>query len=266
MSDETMFVEERKVKILEYIEENKKATVAQLCDNFKVSSATIRNDLRDLESSNLILRTHGGAMLKTKTGFELESDHRQIQNLEAKREIAQTALGLIEDGDTIILDTGTTTTELSGLLNKKHNLTVVTNDLGIALLLEEFDMVNVMLMGGILRKHFHCTLTFGTTGKTMLSGLTVDKAFMGVNSFSFKKGASTPDINQAETKKLMISIAATVILLCDSSKLGQTSFAQFATIEEIDTLVTNDMQESDRKRLEESGLQIFVTNPNAQGR
>jgi DeoR family fructose operon transcriptional repressor len=253
-----LFVEERQAKILEYIEEHRKATVAQLCQHFGVSSATIRNDLRDLEASRLILRTHGGAMVKTKTGFELDSSQKQVQNLEAKRRIAQAAVRLIEDGDTVLLDTGTTTLELARLLAGKRNLTVVTNDLEIARLLEEGDSLQVVVMGGILRKGFHCTVSYGTSEKEALEGLSVDKAFMGVNSFTLKRGASTPDIRHAETKKAMIAIATSVILLCDSSKFGRTSFVQFARAEEVDTIITDGLPEAERRKLEEHGIQVLV--------
>jgi DeoR family fructose operon transcriptional repressor len=92
----------------------------------------------------------------------------------------------------------------------------------------------------------------------MLSGLNVDKAFMTANNFSYKKGATTPDINQAETKKDLISIASNIILLCDSSKLGNTSFVQFATLEQIDKLVTDKIRDNDKKVLEESGVDVIV--------
>lgn len=253
-----MFAEERKIKILEFINEHKKATVVVLCDYFKVSSATIRNDLRELEKEKLLIRTHGGAMIKIKTGYELDPYIKQVKNLEEKQKIAQSAINLIEDGDTIILDTGTTTLELAKLLKRKRDITVVTNDLIIALFLEDISTVNIIFIGGIIRKNYHCTVTFGQIGNKMLSGLNVDKAFMTANNFSYKKGATTPDINQAETKKDLISIASNIILLCDSSKLGNTSFVQFATLEQIDKLVTDKIRDNDKKVLEESGVDVIV--------
>jgi DeoR family fructose operon transcriptional repressor len=259
MNGGALFVEERKQKILEYIEAQRKATVAELCERFRVSSATIRNDLRDLEQGNLLLRTHGGAMVRSKTGLEPDSSQKRVQNLEAKRRIAQAALGLIEDGDRIILDTGTTTLELARLLDRRRELTVVTNDLAIASLLEDFDGVGVVFVGGLLRKRFHCTVSYGTAWRQTLSGLTVDKAFMGVNSFSLENGAMTPDLSTAETKKLMIEIAVKVILLCDSSKFGRSSFARFATLDQIDAVVTEQAGEAERRQLEELGVELIVT-------
>jgi len=258
MREAVLFVEERKMKILERIKAQRKATVAELCDRFGVSSATIRNDLRDLEATGLLIRTHGGAMVKSKTGLEQGTTERGIQHLAEKRRIAEAALRLIEDGDTITLDTGTTTLELARLLCQKRDLTVVTNDLPIALALEEYDTVRVLFMGGIVRRNYHCTVIYGSTGRDSLAGLSVDKAFMALNSFSLEKGASTPDINHAETKKLMMSIAAKVIFLFDSSKLGRTSFALFAPLESIDTIVTDAIGAEERGRLEESGIDVVV--------
>jgi DeoR family fructose operon transcriptional repressor len=253
-----LFVEERQAKILEYIAEHRKATVGELCKAFRVSSATIRNDLRDLERRKLLLRTHGGAMMRSKTGQELDSSQKQVQNLEAKRRIAAAALTMIEDGDRIVLDTGTTTLELARLLDRRRDLTVVTNDLAIATLLEDFDSVDVLFIGGLLRKRFHCTVSYGNTWRETLSGLTLDKAFMGVNSLSLEKGATTPDIGTAETKKRMIELSVKVILLCDSSKFGKSSFVRFATLDQVDTVVTERAGEEERRQLEELGLEVVV--------
>jgi len=135
---------------------------------------------------------------------------------------------------------------------------VVTNDLAIALTLEDCDTVRVLFMGGIVRRKYHCTVLYGSSGRDILAGLSVDKAFMALNSFSLEKGASTPDLNHAETKKLMMSIAAKVILLFDSSKLGRTSFALFAPLESVDTIVTDAIGAEERARLEESGVDVVV--------
>jgi DeoR family transcriptional regulator, fructose operon transcriptional repressor len=256
-----LFVEERKLKILEFIEEHRKATVVELCQQFRVSSATIRNDLRDLETAGLLIRTHGGAMVKSKTGLEPDMSLRKVQYLEEKRRIAEAALRLVEDGDTIILDTGTTTYELARLLGEKRDLTVVTNDLPIALLLEDFESVRVVLVGGMVRKKFHCTVASSFSGMNALSDLAVDKAFMAANGFSLEKGASTPDINHSETKKLMISIAARVILLFDSSKMGRNSFAIFAPLDKIDAVVTDSLHENERRQMEESGIEPMLAGP-----
>ncbi len=260
-SEGALFVEERKIKILEFIEEHRKATVLELCGRFKVSSATIRNDLRDLETAGQLIRTHGGAMVKTKTGLEPDMSLRKVQNLEEKRRIAEAALRLVEDGDTIIMDTGTTTYELARLLGQKRDLTVVTNDLPIAMLLEDFDSVRVVVVGGMIRRKFHCTVASHFSGMNALADLTVDKAFMACNGFSLEKGASTPDMAHSETKRLMISIAARVVLLFDSSKMGRNSFAIFAPLDKIDAIVTGSLRDEERHFLEENGVEAMTAAP-----
>jgi DeoR family transcriptional regulator, fructose operon transcriptional repressor len=258
MTNGGLFVEERKQRILERIESRRKATVAELCEQFHVSSATIRTDLRDLEAAGLLIRTHGGAMVKSKTGLEQDMVQRGTQHLAEKRRIAERALELVEDGDTVILDTGTTTLELARLLGHRRDLTVVTNDLAIAIALETAESVRTLFMGGLVRRNYHCTMVHGAAGRDILAGLSVDKAFMACNSFAVEKGASTPDIAQAETKKLMMSIAARVIMLFDASKIGRTSFALFAPLETLDTIVTDAIGAEDRDRLEENGIDVLV--------
>jgi DeoR family fructose operon transcriptional repressor len=250
-----LFAEERKIRIVEYIQKHKKATVQELCEYFQVSSATIRNDLKDLGNRNHLVRTHGGAMVKSQTGYESDINQRD-EKLPEKMRIAKAAVRLIENGDTIILDTGTTTFELARILTERKNLTVVTNDLRIALVLENYESINTIVMGGILRPHFHFTV--GDAGRQMLSGLRVDKAFMGANSVSAKLGASTPDLSTAETKKAMISIANQVIVLFDSAKLNQSSFAQFAPTSEIDTIITDSIDGEDKALFEENDVEVIV--------
>jgi DeoR family transcriptional regulator, fructose operon transcriptional repressor len=253
-----MFAEERRIQIIDLLNERRKVTVDQLCEVFGVSSATIRMDLRELQRIGALTRTHGGAILRMKTGFELNSEQRVIQHLAEKQQIARAALALIDDGDRIVLDTGTTSLELAKLVHEKANLTVITNDIEIAGILEEVESTQVIVMGGILRKRFHCTIVL--QGRETYSGLTVDKAFIGVNSLSLEKGATTPDLGQAETKKALISMANRVILLCDSSKIGTVSFAQFATIDQIDVVITDKIDRELKSAFEEKGVEIMVAD------
>ncbi len=259
MKKELVFVEERKRGILEYVTERKKASVGELCERFGVSSATIRSDLRDLEQGGSLLRTHGGAMVKRQARFEPDARAKETAKLEEKRAIAAAALERIDDGDTIILDTGTTIYELACLLDGKRDITVLTNDLEIALRLEEHPSATIHLIGGVLRKRFHCAV--GARAAAALEGLTVDKAFMAANSFSVDKGASTPDLQQAELKRLMVSMATKVYLLVDSSKLGRNSFALFAAPPLVDCLVTDAVGEEDQKSLEELGIELLLAHP-----
>jgi DeoR family transcriptional regulator, fructose operon transcriptional repressor len=256
--DENMFAEERKNKILEMISKEKKVTVSDLAKLFGVTGATIRTYLRDLENARLLTRTHGGAIERTRTGFEQDSHEKEVQNLDAKQKIGRAALELVDDDDTIVLDTGTTTLELARCLSTRRNITVVTNDIVIAQLLEETGIAGIIFMGGLVRRGFHCTV--GIQGRTLTEGLTADKAFMGANGFTMAKGATTPDVQQAETKKHMIAISAKTILLCDHTKIGKVSFAQFASSEQIDALVTDQIESKDRDLIERAGIELVVAS------
>ncbi len=253
-ANDTMFAEERKLKIIDLLNQNKKVTVTELVALFNVSSATIRSDLRELSEKGQIIRTHGGAIIETGAGFEPDTEQKRDLNLAAKQQIAQLAIELIDNGDTVIFDTGTTTMELAKLLNQRQRITAVTNDLEIARVLEEMSSVTVVMLGGELRRNFHCTV--GAAGINMLAQLSVDKAFMGTNSLSIANGASTPNIQQAEIKKAMIASAKQVVLLCSNRKLGKDSFARFASLDQINTLIIEKIDPSEKIEFEERGVEV----------
>ncbi|MFA9379440.1 MAG: DeoR/GlpR family DNA-binding transcription regulator [Acetanaerobacterium sp.] len=235
--DLPLFAEERKARILRLLKENSKILVPELCELFRVSPATIRNDLRDLERESKLKRTHGGAIPVGKAAFEPLSVLKEVEHIAEKQRIAAYAAQFVEDGDTIALDTGTTTLELAKRLGEKRELTVVLNDIKIASVLEDMTSANIILVGGALRRGFHC-LT-GPMTIMALNSLNVDKAFMAANAFCADKGFTTPDMNQAEVKKAMMGIASEITMLCDSSKLGRITVTQFAAMRDIDRLVTD---------------------------
>jgi DeoR family fructose operon transcriptional repressor len=255
-ANDTMFAEERKLKIIDLLNQNKKVTVTELVHLFNVSSATVRSDLRELNDKGQIIRTHGGAIVEAGASFEPDTEQKRDLNLPAKQQIARIAIELINDGDTVIFDTGTTTLELAKILSQRSRVWAVTNDFEIARVLEEMNSINVLMLGGEIRKKFHCTV--GAAGINMLAQLSVDKAFMGTNSLSISKGASTPNIQQAETKKAMIASAKKVILLCSNNKLGKDSFAHFASLDQIDTLVIDQIDDNEKVEFEERGVEVLT--------
>lgn len=253
-NDRPVFAEERKIAIVDLVGRDGAITVGELCARFDVSPATIRNDLRDLERSGALLRTHGGAMPRQRTGSETTLRDRSGGNVEARRSIATLALDCVEDGDTMILDVGTTTHELALLLGGRRDVHVVTNDLRIGCLADQYESLDIYVLSGRVRSGYHCTV--GASAVRDLSDFAVDKAFLGTNGFDPGHGASTPDADQAEIKRAMIEAAQKRYLLCDSGKFGKLSFVRFAELDQIDVLITDRISRRDLERLERDDVEV----------
>jgi len=254
-----LFAEERRDQILLMLKEQSKLLVPELCTHFDVSQATIRNDLRELEASGKLKRTHGGAIPVGKASFDPISRDKKVDHKDEKRRIAAMAASLVEDGDTIAIDTGTTTFELARLLVGRQRLTIVTNDLMIAFFLENNSDASVVLTGGMLRKGFHCTT--GPSVHEQMSKYNVDKAFMATNALSLEKGLTTPGIDLADVKKAMIRIASQVVFLVDSSKFGRISFIKFADFDVADKIITDKgagKKTIERMQSENDNLEVII--------
>ena len=232
------FAEERKKEILNILKEKNKISVIEMSEKFKVSSSTIRNDLKELEAKQLLARTHGGALSQSiQTGFELKPALKEIDMLKEKKAIAKIAAKLIQDNDIIAIDTGTTTIELASAITYKKNLTVILNDLRIASYLEKNSDFDIIFLGGKVRKGFHCT--FSNNSIDILDNLNIDKSFITCNGVHLKKGVTTPNINMANLKRKIIQSSTKNFLLCDSSKIENVSFAKVAPISLINAIVTD---------------------------
>jgi DeoR family fructose operon transcriptional repressor len=259
--NKNLYAEERKEKIIRYLEEHKKISVIELCEYFGVSPTTIRNDLKELDEMNLIKRTHGGALYNNKTHFEPKYKEKSVQYPAIKDAIAQIAAEFIEDGDTIALDTGTTTLAIAKIAAKKNNLTIITNDIRIASYLEENSTNNsIILAGGTLRNGYNCTV--GPATQNFLKSHFVDKAFIACDGFSIKAGITTPNIEQAELKRILIDIASEKVVVCDSSKLEREAFVQVYGLDRIDALIT-DMGKGPEiiEKFKSTGINVFIAGP-----
>lgn len=245
---EKYFEEERRNLIVKYINKKMKATVTDLSNEFSVSPATIRTDLRALAQIGLISRTHGGAISNRMVNFEQENKEKSTQMVEVKKAIAEVALEHIHEGASICLDAGTTMYHLAQKLVKFQDLTVVTYDIGVANFLENHSNNRVIIDGGMIRKNFN--YTFGEMALSTLERLNVDVFFLTANGVCVDKGLSTPDIETSRLKRTMLSNANTTILLADSSKIGNVCFTKFADLKEVDLLISD--QGVDKKFLEEA--------------
>ncbi len=237
-NEENIFAEERKRLIVELVNRKIKTTVADLCEEFNVSPATVRNDLRELEFAGLLKRTHGGAISNKKTNFDLPYAERLVEHQDEKQAIGKLAATMVEPGDKIIIDIGTTTRELAMTIAEIPDITIVTNDLEVAYYLSSHSNAKILLTGGFLRNKFNSL--YGQMTIDVLQDINADKAFLSAEGVTVEKGATNTDINLALVKKEFVKRADEVILLCDSSKFGKSAFVKFADVTEINVIVTDE--------------------------
>jgi len=250
----------RRARILEELETKGQITVSELSRLFKISEVTIRNDLAHLEKQNMLIRARGGA-IKIKfyrLGIDPSISDKQKEYLKEKQKIAKAAIKLIEDGDTIILDSGTTTTEIAKNLEQFKNLTIITNALNIAIILSEYEGFNVFMPGGILRKKSLSLV--GVLADENFGKFYCDKLFLGVDGFDTNHGLSTPNSDEAHLNQIMIHMAKKVIVVTDSRKFLRRRFAFISPLSSIHVVITDSgIREEDKSRLEKNGVEVIIT-------
>jgi DeoR/GlpR family transcriptional regulator of sugar metabolism len=229
--------------------------VEEICSRLRVSPATVRRDLDQLEEAGTIRRVHGGAVsVESRLEEPLFDDKASIAARE-KRRIAKAALQFIEPGDTIYLDGGSTVLELARLLHDRANVTVVTNSLRAAHELAGRGP-RLILIGGELRRLSQTMV--GPLTRCILQELHVDKAFMGTIGLALKEGLTTTDPSEAYTKELVMSQARQVILLADSGKAGKVAFASAGQLEKVHVFVTDQaLDKTFAKELIKKGIRVI---------
>lgn len=231
--------------------------VTALSKEFDVAEVTIRSDLARLEQEGFARRTHGGAVLATGTRFERPFAEQEARFREEKQRIGAAAAKLIEDGDTVILDVGTTTTEIARHLSPVTNLVVVTSALNIALELERYPGVTVVVTGGTLRPMQHSLVNPLAT--ILLSQINADKLFLGCNGVSAEKGITNSNMQEAEIKRAMIATAKRVIVVADSSKIGAVAAAHVAPISAVHQVITDaNADEAELERIRQRGVDVLT--------
>ena len=232
-----MAMNRRRLKILDLIREDGHAKVQELSRIFKVTDVTIRQDLEILEQMGYVQREHGGAFLKDVGSFAKTGQVFNQVNIDAKKEIAQKAVQLINEGDCIILDSGSTTTEIAKLLLNFRDLTVITNALNIALILGENHGITLIVSGGEFKAP---TLSLtGQLAADSFKDVHVNKLFLATAGISPDFKLTYPSVNDLVVKSAMINSAEKVYLVADSSKVGVSAFASLGTISLVNALITD---------------------------
>ncbi|MBO4315079.1 MAG: DeoR/GlpR transcriptional regulator [Prevotella sp.] len=242
-----MFANQRREKILDMIREDGQVKVAHLSRIFKVTEVTIRQDLERLEEQGFIVREHGGAILSNSRSNVMELQLANQQNMEAKRAIAAEAVKLIHDGDTIILDSGSTTTEIARLITGFHNLRVITNALNIAMILGRDPSIDLNVTGGEFKSP---TLSLtGDKAAEYFSNIHADKLFLATAGINLRTGLTYPSTSDLVVKKSMIEAADVVYLVADSTKIGKSSFASLGALSLVDYIITDSLITKEQEKM-----------------
>jgi DeoR family transcriptional regulator of aga operon len=240
------------------IEVSGRVSIADLRDQLGVSEVTIREDLKHLESRGVLTRVRGGAVLSRNGSMEMSLEETSTTNRAEKMAIGTHAASMIEDGQTIIMDVGSTTTEMAKALSP--NLTrvvVITNGLNIALILEALPGVSVIVTGGTLRPLQHSLVA--PMGTLLLDQLKADVAFLGCNGVDPARGFTNSNIAEAEIKQAMVRSAEKSVFLADHDKIGQVASAFVADIAGADLLITDDRADTSvLDNLKSDGLNVEV--------
>jgi DeoR family transcriptional regulator, aga operon transcriptional repressor len=227
----------RRAHILEIVNRDGKVSVPDLSKMFEVSVVTIRNDLIQLERKKLLIRTHGGAIKEQRVGFDFAVSQKAGMHPDEKLKIANKALEFIKNGDTIILDSGSTTQQIAKQLKKFKNLTVVTNALNIVATLSDFEEIEIIIPGGVLRKKSLSLI--GPLAEIGVNNFYADKLFLGVDGIDADYGITTPNMEEAHLNRLMIERSKEVFVVTDSSKFEKRSMTFITGLEKINTLITD---------------------------
>lgn len=240
-----VFAEERQARIAQLVLNAGRVNVAELAATFDITKETVRRDLGLLEDSGMLRRVHGGAVAADRSSTSEQSlGSRQTQHEGEKNRIARKALGLVPAAGTgsILLDAGTTTEQLSGLLTERpaasnEGLLIITNAVPIAERISNSADLALEMIGGRVRGLTRASV--GPEAVARLDNLRPDIAFIGANGIHARFGLSTPDALEAAVKSAMVRCARRVVVLADSSKLDEETLVRFAALSEVDTLITD---------------------------
>lgn len=227
----------RHARIRERLSAQAGVSISELAADFGVSEMTVRRDLAALEDQSHVQRTHGGAVLTERMILEFDYRERRERNRDAKRAIAAEARKLVKPGDRVILDTGTTTLELACLLRDGENLTVITPSLAVASELQHAAGVEVVLLGGVLRRGSP-DLT-GPVTEHCLELFSADIAFQGTEGIGLDGSLYNTDLRLARVDRLMRKLASRSCILADTTKVGRTALARSGSLSEVDFLIIN---------------------------
>jgi len=228
---------ERQERMLRFVEQRQRVTVADICDQFGVSVATARRDLEALAERGRVRRVHGGALAIHRAPPELPALQRAGEQAAEKRRIGQAAAALVADGETLFLSSGTTTLEVARSLRSQRHLTVITNSLLALNELADTPEITLVGLGGLLRRS---EMSFiGHITEQALAEVRADKVIIGIRAIDAEQGLTNDFLPETMTDRAIMRIAREVIVVADHSKCGRVSAAFVAPLSAMRTLVTD---------------------------
>jgi len=248
---------ERRSIIIKELDLKGRVSVSDLSKMFTVSEVTIRNDLAQLEKKNILIRARGGALKIDPVGIDYHISEKDKINIKAKKLIGAKAAEFVNEGDTIMIDSGTTSMELVRNLDDKAELTVITNALNIASQLSKNEDINIIMPGGFLRNKSFSLI--GTPAEKSLRNYYCDKLFLGVDGIDIDFGLSTPNIEEAHFNSTMIEMSKQNIVIANSSKISKRSLGFICPVSKIDILVTDNGITNEQKiSFENIGIKVVI--------
>ena len=234
-----LLAEQRRRKILDLLEQQGQITVRDLVERFSISAVTVRSDLDALGAAGAVFRSHGGAVRQLEPTRDYPLQLKASLHREEKARIGKVAADLIQPGEVVILDSGTTTTEIARQLKARniHGVTVISNAMNVIAELTDAPGISVIGIGGVLRPVSQSFV--GPQAEAMLRELHADRLFLAVDGFDLETGATTPDVLEAQLNGLMMQVSKRTVVVADFSKLGRRSVSRIGPIEQIHGLITD---------------------------
>ena len=252
-----MLAAERRLRIARVIQDETSVRVSELSKVLQVSEVTIRRDLQELEKEGIVKKTHGGAIVVGTMEAIHNFNLRREKFKKEKGRIAETAARFIKNDSTIILDGGSTITQIAQNMSTVKNVNVITNALNIALELAVNPEITVMVIGGLLR-----TTTLSVTGPEAaecLKHLNADIAFLAVQGISLEKGLTNTSISDLYFKRAVLKAANEIIVVADSSKFDKVEFSTIAPLSDVNRIITDDgVPESLVRKFRKKQIEVIV--------
>lgn len=252
-----MMAEERRTQILQTVRSAGRVRVNELASRFSTSAVTIRNDLNELHQRGLVLRSHGGAVLPDTILHESPVHERLKAHSDEKRRIGAMAATMINDGETIILDSGTTTLEIARQIKRKQGLQIITNGVNIAAELLDARDAEVFIVGGTVRGE--SASISGRFTEEMFEQFSADKLFLSGAGCDLDFGVSGANLEETMVNRAMLRISREIILVADASKFSKRSMTRIAPFAEIDTVISDtSLDEETQEKLRLLGCNLIL--------